>query len=55
MVGHRFFDICRMGKLEEKLAVLGRVKNRAHYYLPISQQEINTNEAVEGSMNNPGY
>lgn len=55
MEGHRFFDLCRMGKLEEKSTVTGRTRNRKHYYLPISQKEINTNEAIDDSMNNPGY
>ena len=55
MEGHRFFDICRMGKLEEKSAVTGRVKTRVHYYFPISQLEMNNNTAITNSMNNPGY
>ena len=55
MEGHRFFDICRMGKLEEKSAVTGRVKTRVHYYFPISQSEMNNNKAITNTMNNPGY
>ncbi len=55
MEGHRFFDICRMGKLEEKSAVTGRVKTRVHYYFPIAQSEMNNNKAITNTMNNPGY
>ena len=55
MEGHRFFDICRMGKLEEKSAVTGRTKTRVQYYFPIAQTEINSNEAITNTMNNPGY
>ena len=55
MEGHRFFDICRMGKLEEKCAVTGRVKTRRHYYFPIAQSEMNNNKAITNTMNNPGY
>jgi hypothetical protein len=55
MEGHRFFDICRMGKLEEKCAITGRVKTRRHYYFPIAQSEMNNNKAITNTMNNPGY
>ena len=55
MEGHRFFDLSRMGKLEEKCAVVGRTKDRKSYYLPISQSEINANEAISELDNNPGY
>lgn len=55
MEGHRFFDISRMGKLEEKSAITGRVKTRVHYYFPIPQTEINNNQSISNEMNNPGY
>ena len=53
--GHRFLDLCRMGKLEEKCAAVGRTKSRKSYYMPISQIEINANMAISSADDNPGY
>jgi starch-binding outer membrane protein, SusD/RagB family len=53
--GHRYFDLCRLGLLEEKCAIVGRPKTRKSYYYPISQIEINTNDAISELDNNPGY
>lgn len=55
MEGHRFLDLARMGILEEKSAEAGRVKTRKSYWLPISQNELNANEAISDLDNNPGF
>jgi hypothetical protein len=54
MEGHRFFDLCRLGKLEEKCLLVGRTNRDAvDYYWPISQDEIDANNAI--NSNSPGY
>lgn len=48
--GHRFFDLKRMGKLNEFLAPLGWIQNKMEVF-PIPQTEIDLTNLVQ----NPGY
>jgi hypothetical protein len=54
--GKRWFDLLRTGKLKQKIkeAYNIDVKDK-HLLWPIPNAEINFNEAISPSDNNPGY
>lgn len=53
--GHRWFDLVRMGKLEEKVRAAKPNSNvsQTHYLLPIPQRELEKNPHL--GPQNPGY